>query len=228
MDKREGDRLMKKYGLSWIIYSAAVLIITLGICIYQKNSIILIATAISGIIYVLLAAKANKYAFAFGAINVLIYGIILINEKIYGGAIYNLIYALPMMMYGYIKYIRDENKEALDINSMKPQKRVWLGVALALIIIAVCYALYLLKSNLGIMDSITTVLGFAGIYLLSNRYKEQWIVWIIVNATNAIMWTTLTIQNTDKLPMLIMWTVYLINSVYGMIYWNKLAKQKNI
>lgn len=215
---------MRKYSIGWYIYSAIVLVVTLGVCIYQRNSLILVITTISGIIYVLLTAKVNKYGLLFGIVNVFLYGIILLNEKIYGGTIYNLAYGLPMMIYGYIKYAKDDKNSDLGIKTIPSKTRVWAIMILIMIIAISSYILSSFNSNLAVIDSITTILGFVGVYLLSNKYREQWIVWIISNLMNAIMWTILTIENIEKLPMLIMWIVYLINSIYGLIYWNKLNK----
>ncbi len=216
----------KKYSLGLIIYSIIVLAVALGVCIYQKNNILLTTATITGITYVILTAKVNKYGFLFGIVNILLYGSILFNEKIYAGAIYNVVYAFPMLIYGYVKYVKDEQRKKLDIKSIDFKNKFWQIFILVIVIIMSSYILSLFESKLGIIDSITTILGIVGIYLLSNRYKEQWIVWIIVNLMNTVMWIILTIENIEKLPILIMWAVYLVNSVYGMFYWRKLNSKK--
>lgn len=219
--------MTKKYSLGWIIYSIMVFVITLGVCVYQKNSLLLVITTLTGIVYVLLNAKSNKYGFVFGMINLLLYGIILLNEKIYASAIYNLFYAFPMVIYGYVKYIKDEKQNNLGMKVLKKKTRIYITLILIFTIAITAYILNLIGGNLIIVDSIITILGIVAVYLLSNRYKEQWIVWIITNLTGTIMWIILTIQNTQKLPILIMWIVYLINSVYGLIHWEKIYKEKN-
>lgn len=221
-----GDNILKKYSLGWYIYSTIVLVIALAACIYQNNSLIVVITTISGIIYVLLNAKVNKYGFVFGIINILLYGIILLNQKIYGGAIYNIVYGFPMLVYGYIIYSRDEKKKQIGIKTIDSKVRTWAIVILTIVIAITAYVLSLLNSNLVIIDSITIILGASGIYLASNKYKEQWIVWIIANTMNTIMWTILTIKNIENLPILVMWLVCLVNSIYGFFHWNKLNKEK--
>ena len=80
--------------------------------------------------------------------------------------------------------------------------------------------------NQVILDSITSVLGYIGIYLMSNKYIEQWSVWIIANLSNVILWIMLTIENMTNLPVFLMWMIYFINSVYGYLLWRKYNKRK--
>lgn len=211
---------------SWIIYFIIANIIVLIGGIYQKSELVSIISSVSGVIYVLLVAKERKIAFVFGAINVLLYGLILLKQNVYGGVIYNIFYSLPMMIYGYFAWGKKSKEKNSGIRNLGKKTKIILILVFTIAIIIYSQILKYMGGNQTILDSITTILGFLGIYLMTNKYMEQWITWIIVNASNVLMWIILVNQNITNLPVLLMWFIYLINSIYGYIEWRK--KYKNI
>lgn len=59
------------------------------------------------------------------------------------------------------------------------------------------------------------------------RYAEQWFMWIVVNVLTIILWlVTLLTSGGNDWAMLVMWTAFLINSVYGYINWLRISKQQ--
>lgn len=148
-------------------------------------------------------------------------GYILLKQQMYAGAVYNLLYSLPMLIWGYIKWKKVEHKENAGVKIISTKTRIRLSLIISLVIAIYALILKQFGGSNYILDSITSVIGYVGIYLMSNKYIEQWAVWIICNSVNTILWIGLTIQNIDNIPMLLMWLVYLVNSVYGYITWRK-------
>lgn len=68
------------------------------------------------------------------------------------------------------------------------------------------------------LDGVTTVLVVAAQLLMILRYREQWLLWIVINILSIILWA-------DTAAMYIMFSAYLLNSLYGYYNWSKLAKQ---
>ena len=64
------------------------------------------------------------------------------------------------------------------------------------------------------------------------RYAAQWSLWIILNVASITMWTIALALNTEiggfaaagAPAMILMWTMYLINAVYGYSLWRKSAR----
>ena len=91
------------------------------------------------------------------------------------------------------------------------------------------YKMFILNKfggNMVFFDSIIMVLSYVAVFLMTNKYMEQWIVWIIVNVSGTIMWGIQTLQNPNNMGLLVMWIIFLCNSVYGFINWRKLYKEK--
>ena len=57
------------------------------------------------------------------------------------------------------------------------------------------------------------------------QYLEQWYLWIIVNIVSIIMWIISLSQGFGDFATLLMWILYLLNSLYGLYKW-KVANKK--
>ena len=72
-----------------------------------------------------------------------------------------------------------------------------------------------------LLDSASTVTSVVANALMMLRYREQWLLWIIIDIITVIMWVLV-----GDLVMVTMWSVYLINAFYGYHNWTKMAKEK--
>jgi len=64
-----------------------------------------------------------------------------------------------------------------------------------------------------------SVVSFIATVLMAKRYREQWIMWIVVYAVSVVMWAT-----TFDLLMLIMSISCLLSSIIGFITWSRNVK----
>ena len=90
--------------------------------------------------------------------------------------------------------------------------------------IITAFILTVSKDKSPIIDSITTVLSIAGMYLTVKRAIEQWWFWMIVNGLSAIMWIKITLAGEKVFSTVIMWSVYFLLAIYFYCTWKKEIK----
>jgi nicotinamide mononucleotide transporter len=97
-------------------------------------------------------------------------------------------------------------------------------IAISLVLIGVviwAYRMLLvaLGGNATWLDSASTSFSLVANALMVMRYREQWVLWIIVDIITVIMWIIAGdwIQTT-------MWALFLLNAFYGLIVWSKSDK----
>ena len=75
------------------------------------------------------------------------------------------------------------------------------------------------------MDAFTTVGTMIAFVLTVKRYSENWWIWIAINVATVIMWLGNVIEGGENasIATLLMWSVYLVNSVIMMIRWQREA-----
>lgn len=72
------------------------------------------------------------------------------------------------------------------------------------------------------LDSFTTVMSIITMWVSVKAYVEQWYMWLIINVAYIIMWTMS--DSAFSFMTVAKYSIYLINSFYGIYSWNKLSK----
>ena len=178
--------------------------------------------AISGIFCVVLCAKGRKSQYIWGLLNVIGYVIIAFINKYYGEVMLNALYYLPSQFIGYYLWNKNSNEENGDVKGKK------LNLVQSLILVGFIavgvFGYKLVLDYLGgtgtLLDSASTVTSVVANALMMMRYREQWLLWIIIDAITVVMWLLV-----GDFIMVTMWAVYLINAFYGYYNWTKIAKE---
>ena len=178
--------------------------------------------AISGIFCVVLCAKGKKSQYIWGLFNVIGYVIIACINKYYGEVMLNALYYLPSQFVGYYLWNKHINKETDDVEGKKLtlKQSILFLVLITLGIFGYKLVLDMLGGTQTILDSASTVISVVANALMMMRYREQWLLWIIIDAITVVMWLLV-----GDFIMVTMWAVYLINAFYGYYNWTKIAKE---
>lgn len=177
--------------------------------------------AISGIFCVVLCAKGRKSQYIWGLFNIVCYVVIAWLNKYYGEVMLNALYYLPSQFIGYYLW----NKHSDQEDNLEGKKlSFWLSVILIMLITVGIFTYKLVLDMLGgngtLLDSASTVFSIVANALMMLRYREQWLLWIIIDAITVVMWLLV-----GDFIMVTMWAVYLINAFYGYYNWTKIAKE---
>ena len=70
------------------------------------------------------------------------------------------------------------------------------------------------------LDGLTTIITVAAQLLMILRYREQWLLWIVLNVLSILLWA-------EQPAMYLMYGAYLLNSLYGYYNWTKLVKAES-
>jgi nicotinamide mononucleotide transporter len=203
-------------------------------------------SAITGIICVVLAAKGKINTFFWGIVNCITYGYIAYKGGVYGDAIINIFYFLPLQFLGLTIWKKKMKNDGMVSSSLiKYPIRTIIGALVTWVAFSkllentdhfLSSAMKKSSTFYGampkgwgvFMDSFTEIGQFFGQWLLTIAKAEQWIFWILVNVVSIIMWGFIIKADPTSLayavPTMIMWIGYLVNSIYGLILWVKRAK----
>lgn len=214
-----------KENKNWSISYLITLMIVIIVCIYQSASIYLLIITLCGVSYTMFIAKNQKIGLYIGVIYVIFYGLLMLSEKMYAGFFYNIIYSLPMLIYGIKMWENPKNTHDM-VKKLTNKNRTILVIITVITILIVSNLLKIYGSQNTLLDSATSILGYIGLFFLSNRYIEQWYVYMVCNLSNIILWFVMCLSDMGNLPILIMFIIYFINSIYGYINWNQLLKNK--
>lgn len=234
-------------GWKWyeLVYLAACTLAILIPSIISGDSAMAVVSATCGAISVVLTGKGKLGTYIFGGIQCALYAIISYKATYYGETVLNVLYLLPLEVVGFRTWMKNMNAERAEVIKLQMswrQRAIW-GAALAAGTIALGLILkhidVISSAILGItdvpvdampfMDAFTTVGTMIAFVLTVKRYSENWWIWIAINVATVIMWLGNVIEGGENasIATLLMWSVYLINSVIMMIRWQR-ESRKNV
>lgn len=191
--------------------------------------------AFSGILCVVFAGKGKISNFCFGLITVLLYAYVSFSYGLYGEMMLNLLVYAPIQFIGFIlwrkhmsggKRINADNAGEVIARILGGRQMAMLAAILFIATFAYIQMLYELGSELPALDGATVMISIVAQILMVLRFREQWILWIIVNLMSIALWLGLWFKNgCTSWPMVSMYGIYLINAVYSYFNWTRLAKQ---
>lgn len=187
--------------------------------------------SVAGLLCVVLVAKGSIWNYLFGVINVSLYAYIAYKTAIYGDAVLNALYYLPMQFIGYFSWrkrgadIGGEGKSIVRARRLDRRQRIAIASGSIVLIIIVGFILRHFNDPQPFKDSTTTILSIVAQLLMALAFMEQWVLWVIVNSVSVGMWLICVLRgDAHSGAMLIMWIFYLFNAVNGLRVWLKLSK----
>jgi nicotinamide mononucleotide transporter len=177
--------------------------------------------AVCGIMNVVLCAKGRRSQYYWGIINIVSYIAISLMSRLYGEVMLNTFYYIPLQFIGLYMWRKNYNNtsESVKVRKMKPVPAIILVIATASGICLYKYILSVIGGNSVWLDSTSTVISIVANALMVLRYREQYLLWLIVNVVTTVMWAL----KGDPI-MTTMWAVYAFNAVYGYWLWNKMSR----
>lgn len=184
--------------------------------------------SLTGMICVVMVAKGMVANYYFGIVNVVLYAYIAYQSKYYGEVSLNMLYYFPMQFIGLYYWQKNKNKTETAIKVLKLTNARRFAWGNLIIVSTVLYYFILneLGGNLPFADSLSTVLSVFAMILMVKRVVEQWLLWIIVDVVSIYLWLTVFLKEGNDVSMLVMWTAFLVNAIYGYYNWNRMEKIK--
>lgn len=179
--------------------------------------------SISGVLCVGLIAIGRREGYLFGLYNSVAYSVLAYANGLFGEVYLNLLFFVPTGVIGYFMWSR-------HLGQGKTVRMTQIGWLMRFIVAIVCIVStvglgYILRlnphQNTPFIDASTNVLSVVATVLMMWRYKEQWLLYILVNIVTIIMWVQrFRAGGAAGDLMIVMWSLFLLNSLFGCWRWH--------
>lgn len=197
---------------SWFV--AVGILTQLLTCYVMGDTMLALCSGIAGVISVVLCSQ-KKYAFYFwGILQLITILIISYQSDLYGKVLENFFYLITMFVG---MSVWNKNK---DGNSTSVRTMDWIDYLIFGTIFLPCATgmAYMLVNHYNTdqitLDIATTVIGIIAQIMLVLRFREQWILWFVLDILCIVLWAK--DGNWCLMVQYIFWT---INCVYGYFCW---------
>jgi len=190
------------------------------------NWVISPASAISGIVCVVLVAKGKLSNYIWGVVNCITYGYVAYMSGYYGDMLINLAFMLPFQLIGFLwwrNHLRPSSKTDVKMRKLNWKQAITIGLASIVATFLVGLGLFqvdnwfvnVMKRNVSIysmidsvfhikflgsiFDASTEILQVIATILMTLAYAEQWAMWIVINILSILMWVSVIIAEPTSL-----------------------------
>lgn len=179
---------------------------------------------IVGLVYLWLEYKASIYLWIASIIMPAIYIFVYYKAGLYADTGIN-IYYLIAAIYGWIVWTfgrKKSPKGSFPITSTPAKLVLPLIATFATSFILIGWLLTnFTDSTVPWMDSFTTALSIIAMWMLAQKYVEQWLVWIIVDIACTGLYIYKELNFTAAL-----YGVYTIIAIFGFLKWKRIMQQQ--
>lgn len=176
-------------------------------------------SGIAGVVSVVLCSERRISYYIWSFIQLTTYAYICWEGGLYGKFFENIVYFVAGVI-SLIIWRRNIDED----NLVKTKELDHNGIIKCCIsfLIGTCTMLYILNGVGGnniLLDAVSTTLAIIAQVLMMLRYKENWIVWFIVNILCIILWSI-----KSDWCMVMQYVFWTGNTVYGYNIWKKSIK----
>ena len=184
-----------------------------------------IAAGIAGCISVVLTAKGRWMMYPIGFIQNFTYTVLAFQNKFYG-EVFEQVFYIVTMIWGMVAWARNmhTNEDGTqDVNTRKFSVKDWIFTIVGVLIGTWLFGkvLVAMGANQAYTDAATNVMALFAQILMVKRYREQWVLWLLIDLFCIKMWWVA--GNWSMVAMYIAWTA---NCIYGWINWTRLNKME--
>lgn len=207
-------------------------------------------SAILGVFCVVLGAKGSLANWIFGIVEGILHIVICFFTHMYGDLLQRIFWNLPMQFIGWKNWRKRElsdHSNRIHTRYMSWKQRFMTVLTVILCTLALGFFLihfgpWMVETLHGILpdmqfktikldydhptqlwlDAFTTVMSIVTIYISVKAFVEQWYMWLIINVAYISMW--LMSDSEFSFMTVAKYTVYLVNTFYGIYTWHKLSK----
>lgn len=185
-----------------------------------------IAGTVLGLIYLWLEFKANIWLWLVGIIMPIVHGYTYLGSGLYADFGMEVYYVLAAI-YGFVMWKMGAKKEG-DKKKEKPitHFKTRAIVPVALVFAALWAFIWWIlvtftNSTVPVLDAFTTSLSMVALWVLAQKWAEQWLLWLVVDAVCCGLYIYKGIPFTAGL-----YGFYTVMAVLGYRHWLRLMRKQ--
>lgn len=183
-------------------------------------NIFVLTASFIGTLATIICAKGKMSYYVWGFIQTIMFLILNLNLRLWVESAEQVYYLITMVI-GVFVWKKNLNKKNETIAPKKFTVSMLIATVATLAVLSVC--IYNIDVALGgaapLLDTMSLSIAIVANILCSFCYKEQWILWFVLDVIQTIMYFVI-----GQPIMAIMYIAWTINCVYGWYNWNKERK----
>ncbi|MBQ2774370.1 MAG: nicotinamide mononucleotide transporter [Clostridia bacterium] len=212
-----------------ILWFLSVLSVVFSFMLSTSKDFLTLIASLIGVTALIFVAKGYVIGQVLTVVFSIFYGIISFYFHYYGEMITYLGMTTPIAIAAVISWVRHPFKESAEVEVQRlNKKKTIIMLVLAVLVTAAFHFILKLLGNANLFFSTVSITtSFLASYLTLFRSPLYALAYAANDIVLIILWIMATIENPSYLPMIICFTAFLANDLYGFINWQRMEKRQN-
>ena len=227
-------RLIKKFFLYFskfelTLWLSSLALIILSFVIFDRENYFSFVSSLIGATALIFCAKGNPFGQVLIIIFGLLYGIISFSFRYYGEMITYVGMTVPMAILSLVTWLKNPykgNRAEVKVNKIKKKELV----LLFFLALAVTFSFYFIlkyfnTANL-IVSTVSVATSFIAAFLTMRRSPFFALAYAVNDVVLIVLWIMATIVDISYLSVIICFSVFLFNDLYGFFNWLRMRNRQ--
>ena len=212
-----------------ILWCSSVLTILVSFCVFDRENYLTLIASLVGVTSLIFNAKGNPFGQLLMVIFSLLYGIISFTFSYYGEMITYLGMTMPMAIVALVTWLKNPyngNKAEVAVNSIGKKEILLIVVMTTAITILFYFILEYFNTTNIFPSTLSVTTSFLAVYLTFRRSPYFALAYAANDIILIILWILASLYDVRYISVVVCFTAFFANDVYGYISWQKMKKRQ--
>ncbi len=215
----------------WIIWSVSVVLVTLSFVLGSEFEPLTLAASLIGVTALIFLAGGDVWGQILTIVFSLFYSFISLKFHYYGEMITYLGMTAPIAALSVVSWLKHPYRK--EENEVEVAKLTAVKAIVLLVLTAIVTALfYFILEFFGTANLLVSTISIATSFLASAlmflRSKAYALAYAANDIVLIVLWVLASLEEPSYFPMIICFSAFLVNDLYGFYSWNKMHKRQRI
>lgn len=212
--------------VEWTILIISLTMVTLSFIFTSEKSILNLIASLVGVTALIFIAKGYVIGQFLIIIFALLYGVISFEQKYYGEMATYVFMSAPMAVVSIISWLRHPYKggKVVKVNKMTKKQILFMVILNIVVTVAFYFILKYLGTNNLLVSTISITTTFSAVYMTYMRSPYYALGYVANDIVLIVLWVLSSIKNPSYIPVVVCFSVFLLNDIYGFISWKRMEK----
>ncbi len=209
----------------WIL---SVFAVTGTFFLFKNTDYLTLAASLIGVTALIFLAKGHWIGQVLIIIFAVFYGYISYHVRYYGEMITYLGMTLPMAVVALVSWLRHPYKDSSEVEiSRMNGKKISLMLFSTVVVTTAFYFILKLLGNANLfVSTISVATSFLAAYMTALRTPYYALGYAANDLVVVALWLIVLKTDTSSIPMIVCFTTFFINDMYGFINWKRMEKRQ--
>lgn len=211
------------------LWTVSIMSILLSSMLFQTNEPLTLIASLLGATLLILNAKGNVWGQVLTVVFSVLYGVISYSTAYYGEMITYLGMTTPIAIVSVVSWLRnpvEKGKNEVKVNHLKLKEYLFLLVLSGFVTFVFYYILKAFDTAVLWLSTLSVFTSFIASYLTMRRSEFFALGYALNDIVLIGLWLIASVQNNSYISVVICFSIFLINDIYGFVNWSKMKKNQ--